>query len=430
MHDRQHLCRFRLLAKNRVDSLFLFPSSTQRLSRHRNTLRCSLLFVVMTAILGTVTGCPVTSLPSASISGQAARLAAEDPVADGAAPPALTERERLAQRIDAVLEANLRNRRLSTDVHAAWQIMHGVLAYGPAFKVQSGGREVSALELVLRGGPINGLELRSGDRFSTQREPASLSGNPASDVELDPLLTRGIRVEVDPGAKRGQGHRDQWLAYLVSCSLPIDQIFQTMDGPRRLDLWLRQMEWDVPMNFEREYSWTLMSLLPYRATTHRWTARDGKDYSIESLLRSEIDQLSPDSACGGSHRLTAIATAVNKRKAEGAAISGVWDDAQSLVDMAILQAIEWQNADGSFSSEYFEREGWSIDVASAIGTTGHTLEFIATGGSDEQLSSKETVLAVNCLCRMLEQTSEVDLECGALYHALSGLQRYRKRLAP
>lgn len=399
-------------------------------SRHPRTLRCTVLFAVTTAILGTVAGCPVTSLPSASISGQAAMLAPEAPVADDAAPPKLTERQRVAQRIDAVLDTNLRSRRLSTDVHAAWQIMHGVLAYGPEFKVQSGGREVAALELVLRGGPINGLELRSGDRFTPQGESASLASNPARDVEFDPMLTRGIRVEVDPGSKRGQGHRDQWVAYMVSCALPIDQVFQTIDGPRQLDLWLRQMEWDVPMNFEREYSWTLMSLLPYRATTHRWTARDGKDYSIESLLRSEIDQLSPDSACGGSHRLTAIATAVNKRKAEGAPLSGVWDDAQSLVNMAILQAFDLQNADGSFSSEYFEREGWSIDVAGAIGTTGHTLEFIATGGSDEQLSSEETLLAANCLCRMLEQTSQVDLECGALYHALSGLQRYRKRLAP
>jgi hypothetical protein len=191
---------------------------------------------------------------------------------------------------------------------------------------------------------------------------------------------------------------------------------------------LRQIEWDVPLNFEREYSWTLMSLVPYRGTQHRWTARDGQDYSIETLLRSEIDQLSPTSACGGAHRLTAISIALNQRKAEGGTLSGVWSDAQELVDVAIEQTFAFQNDDGSFSSNYFEREGWALDLATAIGTTGHTLEFIAQGGSDAVLTSEATMKSAACLCRMLEQTAEHDLECGALYHALSGLQIYRRRL--
>lgn len=354
-------------------------------------------------------GCPTISEPQAN-RGSEDSTALVTVVADASDPQALEA------RIDAVLKSNLENRRLSTDVQAAWQILHGVLAYGRDFKVNIGNDDVIAVDHILRGGAINGFELRSGDRFENDS---------ASD---DPTLTRGIRAELDPGSKRGQGHRDQWLAYLSSCDLPMDQVIQTIDGPRRLDLWLRQMEWDVPLNFEREYSWTLMSIVPYRETTHRWIARDGNTYSIESLLRSELDQLSPSSACGGSHRLTAVAKTLRKRIAEGGAITGVWSDAQSLLEIAMETAIDFQNADGTFSSNYFERAGLSLDLSTAIGTTGHTLEFLAVAAPEMLVTEARVQRAANKLCEMLELTAKLDLECGALYHALSGLQLYRQRL--
>jgi len=333
----------------------------------------------------------------------------------------------LTARIDAVLASNLTNRQLSPDTQGAWQILHGILAYGRDFKLQTSQGNVVAIDYILSGGAVKGFDLRSGDRF--ERAADRSTNATAAAVAENPTLTRGIRTELDPGTKLGQGHRDQWLAYLTACNLPIDQVFPTADGPRRLDLWLRQMEWDVPLNFEQEYSWTLMSLMPFRATTHRWKARDDNEYSIESLLRSELNRLSPESACGGSHRLVAIAITLNKRKAEGGSLDGVWADAQALVDLAIEQALEYQNEDGTFSSNYFERSGWSLDLSTAIGTTGHTLEFIAVAGSDELQRNEAVVSAANSLCRLLEQTSELDLECGALYHALSGLKIYRQRIA-
>ncbi len=327
--------------------------------------------------------------------------------------------ELLTARIDKVLADNLKKRQLSSDIHGAWQILHGILAYGREFKLQTSQGNVSAFDYILAGGAVKGFDLRSGDRFADGADTSN----------QDPLLTRGIRTDLDPGTKLGQGHRDQWLAYLTTCNLPINQVFPTAEGPRRLDLWLRQMEWDIPLNFEQEYSWTLMSLMPFRATTHRWKARDDNEYSIESLLRSELNRFSPDSACGGSHRLVAIAITLNKRKAEGGPMAGVWADAQSLVDLAIEQALEYQNADGTFSSNCFERAGWSLDLSTAIGTTGHTLEFIAVAGSDELQKSVAIVRAAASLCRLLEQTAELDLECGALYHALSGLKIYRQRIS-
>ncbi len=389
-------------------------TSLRPLKTNRNIV--SLLFV---GVAGLLVGCPVGQDFDAQIHGEVETVALPDLSAETAA--GVTDWTKLRGRLDSVLASNQESRRLSNDVQGAWQILHGVLAYGMEFKIQTSEGMVPAVEYLLRGGSVKGFTLRSGDRFD-------MVENRSVSVTDDPTLNRGIRADLDPGTKLGQGHRDQWLAYLASCHLPIDQVVQTLDGPRRVDAWLRQIEWDVPLNFEQEYSWTLMALVPYRETSHRWTARDGQDYSIETLLASEVDRFSPESACGGSHRLFAIATALNKRKAEGKAIDGIWETAQEMVDLAIEQAIEYQNSDGTFSSNYFERPGWTRDLSAELGSTGHTLEFIVLAGTDEQISDPSVVRAAEAVCRILEQTSHLDLECGALYHALSGLRIYRSRL--
>ncbi len=330
------------------------------------------------------------------------------------------ELRRLNSRVADVLAANRERRLLATDAQGAWQILHGILAYGRQYQILTSSGKQNAVDYVLSGGAIKGFELRLGDRFG--KAAPETNGDAAA-------INRGIRSVLDPGTKLGEGHRDQWLAYLSACDLKLDQQIQTMDGPSTIELWLRQMEWDVPLNFEREYSWTLMSLVPFRSTNHQWTSRDQQRYSIESLLKSELEMLSPQSACGGSHRLTAIAITLQKRQREGLPIAqGTWSDAQSLVESAIEESFAMQNSDGSFSAHYFERGGWTKELVTAIGSTGHTLEFIAVAAPDELLVTQAFGAAANRLCEMLEECIEYDLECGALYHALSGLKIYQGRL--
>ncbi len=328
----------------------------------------------------------------------------------------------LLNRVQKCLDDNLENRQLSLDTQAAWQIFHGILAYGRDFTIVTPTGRQAAVEFILAGGPVNGFTPRAGDRF----EVASADGSIESS---GPRVRRGLRFDVDPGSKRGPGHRDQWLAYLTRCDLPLDQEIVTSAGTFEVADWLRQIEWDVPMNFEREYSWTLVALSTYRDTRFRWVARDGNSYSIESLLRSEIDLLSPSSACGGSHRLAAIATLLRRHQAAGHAVTGVWADAASLTEMAIQQAREFQNADGTFSASFFERPDWSLDLSATLGTSGHVLEFIALAADDETLSEPWVSRAVEAVCDSLERTAHLDLECGALYHALAGLSVYHHRVS-
>jgi hypothetical protein len=323
------------------------------------------------------------------------------------------------ERVARALQSNRDNRRLSTDVNAAWQIMHGVLAYGNDLQISTPSGPQPAVKYLLTGGAVRGFELRGGDTFQVE----SADGTPATQL-------RGVVTDLDAGSKVGQGHRDQWLAYMARCGLTDDDVVMTSNGPLTVAGWIRQIQWDVPRNFENEFSWTLTALIAHRPTTERWKARDGREYNIESLLDSELQQLAPENACGGSHRLCAIASALNEHRKAGHAIIGVWAEAQHVVQLAIDQAKEFQNDDGSFSSYHFERPGWSLDLATALGTTGHVFEFLAIAVSDEALGERWMQAGANFLCRTLEQTAELDLECGALYHALSGLSIYEERTRP
>jgi hypothetical protein len=317
--------------------------------------------------------------------------------------------ESLEGLVSRTLERNLRGRTLSTETQGAWQIFHGVLAYGSDFVVQTPTGGEGALDYLLGGGKIQGFEASLGDWYGDPRR-------------------RGIRVEMDPSTKVGQGHRDQWLAIVSQCGLPLETELRVGEQTFELRDWLWQAEYDLPRNLELEFSWTLIPLTIYRGTDYRWIARDGVEYSIEDLVDSELRQSLPTSVCGGTHRLIGLAMTLNKRRAEGKPMTGVWQQAEDLINESIDSARRNQNPDGSFSVAYLHRPGWTRDLGETLGTTGHVLEFLAFAASDETLNEPWVERSVRRLCQVLEQCEGTDVECGVLYHALHGLGEYQSRI--
>lgn len=351
------------------------------------------LVVVMIAVS---TGCPPTSEP------EAPRVEAQN---TSSTPSAGLD---LKERVDATLAAGLEQRQLSNQRNGAWQILHGVLAYRQDCMMETPEGTVAVIPYLLDGGVIKGFEPLPGDRFE----------NPDS---------QGLRMELEPGSKTGQGHRDQWLKILSMCDLPDDQTIRVGSETFTLLDMIRQAEWDIPRNVEQEYSWTLIGLTAYRPTTYRWTARDGRLWDIEGLVHSELQRDLATSACGGTHRLNGLAITLRRHLADGGQLTGVWAAANDRLNQAIDQARTHQNSDGSFSSSYFHRPGWTPDLSQTLGTTGHTLEMVALAADDETLREAWVERAVLRLCDVLELTADVDLECGGLYHALHGLRVYRER---
>lgn len=333
------------------------------------------------------------------------------PVASGAGSAA-GEQDLLAQ-IDDALEHTYEHRRLSvgeTDQdQAAWQIIHGALAFKREFQVSAGGEDVSAVDYVLAGRPMKGLDFELGDTLD------------------EATGRRGIRSHI-AGDKMGQGHTDQWMGYLSDCRLPFEEKIIVAGKEHTIADYIEQMKLDVHRNAQREYSWTLMAMTAYYPTDYKWTAGDGSEWSIAKLVEIELEHDLNDSPCGGTHRMTALTMAYNRHVAAGGQDEGIWKTLHERIDKCVADSHKFQNPDGSLSSNYFLRPGASAELTDRMGSAGHTMEFLATALNKDELQEDWVVAAVKDVCKLFRQTKPVDVECGALFHAAHGLVLYREKV--
>jgi len=315
----------------------------------------------------------------------------------------------LRTRIDDQLAFIQQQRTLSLEKNAAWQIMHGVLAFGRDFQVLHGDQPVRALDWVLDGRPMNGWTLHKGDA--------------------------GLRAELEPG-KQGQGHEDQWLAVVSLSGIPVTHPLRVNGHTYKIYDVLTQAMHDTYEG--KECSWTLIGLAQYlKPIDQSWVAADGSRWSVERILTMEGGpvqdddygrQLVNEGACGGTHRLIGMAMALDhyRQQYPDRQLTGGWQAAAMRIDWAVEAARKNQSPDGAFSIRYFERPARSRSVGENLGATGHTLEFLATALDRQQLSQPWIRRAAGYLCQLLEETQTLNLECGALYHAAHGLVLYRQ----
>lgn len=328
-------------------------------------------------------------------------------------PPALPGRADLCRRIDAVLAQARDTRRLDAAVQGAWQAVHGILAFGPEFPLAHDGKVSPALAYLLGGGRMTGWQLRSG--------------------------TPGVVAVVEEGSTMGQGHPDQWLGYLSQCGvaaeggdlvggLPLDTKLIVGGRDATLADLFAQARHDIRPG--QECSWTLMALTAYLPIDAAWEAGDGRRWTTEDVVRMEAEADIFGAACGGSHRLYGLAAAVKTYRAahpEGPPAASGWAAAEEVLADCIDRARRFQQPDGSFSVAYFERPAASPDAFATLGATGHVFEVLALVLDDDSLAEPWVTRAATRLVTLLERTSDVDVECGALYHAAHGLAIYRRR---
>lgn len=314
----------------------------------------------------------------------------------------------LQSRIDDELIFAGRNRMLNSRDHAAWQVVHGILSYGKEMPIDDHGQVKPALDWLLEGGTLKGWQLRPGPK--------------------------GVIAVLEAGSKSGQGHPDQWLGYLAQIGTPIDTKIRVAGKDYTMKDLLSQAKWDIYPGMES--SWTLMGLIAYEPLDAKWTAKDGQQWTTERLVGSEAgNKMSDlyDAACGSTHRLYALTMAVNRYKAEnpGKPLTGGWKKAEDRVNEAMKFAHDYQQPDGNFSTNFFQRPGSSNDVAQKLHASGHTFELMVAALPPDQLNKPWMIKAADRLCKLLNQTRDMPVECGALYHGTHGLQLYReKRFGP
>lgn len=317
----------------------------------------------------------------------------------------------LCERIDGALRHARDGRRLDAGVHGAWQVVHGILAFGRDYRIARDGAAVSALEYLLDGGTLEGWSPRRG--------------------------TAGVFVPVDEGSTTAQGHPDQWLGYLSQCGvggIPPDTRLRVGGSDFTVADLLEQAKVDLVPG--QEATWTLMALAAYLPPDAAWLARDGSPWTTERVVQMEADADLFASACGGAHRLYGLVAAVNARRAAAGQdadgrplpLTGGWAAAEERIEDAIDRARRFQQSDGSFSIHSFERPGTSSDVFAKLSATGHVFEVLVLALDDERLAEPWVARAADRLVRLLDQTADVDVECGGLYHAAHGLLLYKQRV--
>jgi len=356
-------------------------------------------FVLLPAVMG-IPGCSGTG------GGTGSRAAA--PPAAAVDPPSLCD------RIDAVIAHARDGRLLDAGVQGAWQVVHGILAFGPEFPVGVKGRTVPAIDHLLDGGPITGWKLRRGDH--------------------------GVIAIVEEGSTMGQGHPDQWLGYLSQCGVAVTEGDGRLAGGIPLETplmvagrrftvgdLLAQAQHDIRPG--QEATWTLMALSAWLPPDASWTSRDGEAWTTERVVRMEAQADIVTAACGGTHRLYGLAAAIDAhRRATAGEPTGGWAEAAAVLDESIDRARRFQQPDGSFSVHFFDRPAASPDVFATLAATGHIFEVLALALDDERLTEPWVTRAADRLVTLLERTADVDVECGGLYHAVHGLALYRRRI--
>lgn len=347
-----------------------------------------------------------SSAPAQEIAAQEAaaqEVAAQESAAQGLA-------NQLRTRVAQVLEDGLHARRMDSQVNAAWQIMHGVICYGKALQIDTPDRGLcSAVDYAFTGGQIDGFELMLGSQPLPSTERV------------------GLKARLEPGSYIGQGHVDQWLAIFAMADLPLETPVEHAGQTLTLLDWARQAQYDVSYNMLDEFSWTLIALTHYFPDEPTWPAADGHEVSWELLVAAELTYDIDQSPCGGTHRLVGIVRALQAKQRLGLADSATWQRAQDVVDEHLAKVHAQRSPDGGLSSQYFSRPSVTADLSAELASAGHLLEFVSLAAPPAELSSQWVERAAMQLCEILERSRHVELDCGALYHALNGLRIYQQR---
>lgn len=318
----------------------------------------------------------------------------------------------LRELLDRTLQVTQYGREMSLEDHAAWQLLHGVLAFGENFEILSNGQKVNAVDWVFDGKPMKGWTINATDH--------------------------GLRAEIEPG-KFGQGHDDQWMAILSQWDVPTTRAIKVAGKDYTVQDLIDRTKYDCYQG--KESSWTIIVLSKHLDPMDQtWVATDKREWSLEDLVAMEAGAQYGDeemaqneianSACGGMHRLIGLSIALNNYKAAhpGVELQGGWLEAQKRIDWAVEQARALQLPSGAFSVAFLFRSANSNNLDEHLAATGHTLEFLTFALSKEQLEEPWVKRAVVYMCNLLDRTKHLDLECGALYHAAHGLVLYREKV--
>jgi hypothetical protein len=319
-------------------------------------------------------------------------------------PPPAAPSDAIKQRIDLAIE-HVRARQLRTD-NGFWTVFHGILGLGPSVTLEEPltGRKVNALDYIASGGRIPGLHFI-----------------PTSD---------GLDVETGPGTFEKQGHQDQFIAEMVEWNVAPERKFKVDGQDHTFADFLRCSKARASASPRRnqELEWALVIIGTHYGTDAEWTNAFGEKVRFEDLVRAELDKDVDKAVCGGTHLLYGLTWVYHLHMKNGGEPTGVWKEVADRVAEYKRKARATQNADGTFSTDFFPNRAEVPDANRRINTTGHIFEWLSLALTDEELKQPWVQDAANALAMLFLGNGQTPLEGGGMYHAVHGLLIYRSRV--
>lgn len=282
--------------------------------------------------------------------------------------------------------------------HSPWELIHEALAYGVDAEVLVSGNRRNAIGWLCWNGSCGGQRLFGLDRGA-----------------LKAYQGAGL-----------QGHQGQFLAMLAQCRVRRENALK-VNGREFTVTDLIEYE-QSGCTSGTDLSFKLIGLAYYLDSDSTWESHDGGSWSISRLIKEELAQpIVQGAACGGTHRLMGLSYAVRKRSEEGLPFVGSWRSAQTYIREFHEYAFEFQNPDGSFSTEWFHARGATESVSRRVQTTGHILEWLIFSLPREELTQARVARSVEYLADMLLDNPPEETEIGPKGHALRALALYEER---
>ena len=169
-----------------------------------------------------------------------------------------------------------------------------------------------------------------------------------------------------------------------------------------------------------------------------WTNRLGEEWSIERMVKEELDKPMPGAEARGTYRLMGLSHAVAQRVRRKLPIDGQFERAKKFLEDYQKYALTLQNTDGGWGPRFLAAKGTSRDETVLLQSTGHVLGWLVMSLPEEQLLDARIVRSVEYVNRLLGSSrygngvrSLSAREIGSVMHALHALMVYDRRyLAP
>jgi chemotaxis protein histidine kinase CheA len=303
--------------------------------------------------------------------------------------------------------ADYHSRALSATENTATEVMHCCLAFGCTTEIyRSGwsGKRVNGITCLCWNYPCRGYELLG-----------------LSEGRIAPRIGYGL-----------QEQPSQLLAVLALSRVKPTYPVRVGENVRTVaDL----VEYEkLSCRSGTDLSLKLIGLAYYMGDGPTWENSLGQQWSVERIVKEELDQPVLGAGCGGICRLMGLSYALARLQKRPQPVDGPFGRARQFIDQFHDYALKLQNPDGSWGPDFPAAGGTTRDEALQLRSTGHVLEWLATSLPEDRLDDPRVVRSVELLGRLLgSQRYRQNLgslstrEMGSLMHGLHALVVYDER---